>query len=93
VIFPVQVVGAVCGKAYLATIFQSNNQRSDSSSPPKLQSWWKIASSEIHTMKMNATLFFQQKWLKHVHVLLLAIYILSRLVDSFGPYQGQEMRD
>jgi hypothetical protein len=38
-------------------------------------------------------LFFQHKWLKHVHVLLLAIYILSRLVDSFWPYQGQEMRE
>jgi hypothetical protein len=34
-------------------------------------------------MKLNATLFFQHKWLKHVHVLLLAIYTLSRLVDSF----------
>jgi hypothetical protein len=46
--------------------------------PPKLQSWCKIANSEIDTMKLNATLFFQHKWLKHVHVLLLAIYILSR---------------
>jgi hypothetical protein len=89
------VVGAVCGKAYLATIFQSNNQRSVVLfiKHPKATSWWKIANSEIDTMKLNATLFFEHKWLKHVHVLLLAIYILSRLVDSFGPYQGQEMRE
>jgi hypothetical protein len=44
-------------------------------------------------MKLSTTLFFQHKWLKHILVLLLAIYILSRLLDPFGPYQGQEMRE
>jgi hypothetical protein len=44
-------------------------------------------------MKLSATLLFQHKWLKHVLVLLLAIYILSRLLDPFWPYQGQEMRE
>jgi hypothetical protein len=45
------VVGAACGKAYLAMMFQ--NIKSEISclvhqAHPKLQSWWKIANSEIH---------------------------------------------
>jgi hypothetical protein len=44
------VVGAACGKAYLVMIFQ--NIKSEirclvHQAHPKLQSWWKIANSEI----------------------------------------------
>jgi hypothetical protein len=46
-----RVVGAPCGKAYLAMIFQ--NIKSEMSclvhqAHPKLQSQWKIANCEIH---------------------------------------------
>ncbi len=47
----VQVVGALCGKAHLAMIFQNIKLEISClvyQAHPKLQSWWKIANSEIH---------------------------------------------
>jgi hypothetical protein len=44
------VVGAACGKAYLAMIFQNIKLEIGClvhQPHPKLQSWWKIANSEI----------------------------------------------